>query len=328
MDKELEFEYDLANLALKGKRFKEAENKYLDIARKSNSSVSWCGVGLSKLGLIIDNESTVDEVFYCFNKAKTVDNTTINEVETFVLQNSFEIIKTLYSYFIQAHNLEEEAKKQKVMGVITVVASSFLGAASSTNDRQPSLYADLTALGGTALGYKGYSDGKLKQLEAGELKLKLASLIDETKTSVISFVKNQTDALEEFKQATNKLAIEFSNVISHGGNNLMEDKKVIYLKSCQIIEQYTINSSKIEVFEKASSTISFIGTVLKEDFDEGYLEGKVKYWGLNTAWLKIYIQELNEQQCMISVGANDQDILSAGAKKAIQKFKLNFPFTI
>lgn len=331
MDKELEFDYDLANLALKGKRFREAENKYLEIARKSNSSVAWCGVGLSKLGLIIDNESTIDEVFYCYNKAKTLDNSTINEVETFVLQNCFEIVKTLYSYFIHAHSLEEEAKRQKVMGVVTLVASSFMGTVSNSGTNRPSLYSDLTALGGTAIGFNGYANGKLKQLEATELKAKILSLIGETKSSVLLFVTNQTGKAKEFEQSVDKLHSDIIVQLLPEGqqNQILVDhqKPTNVFKDCSASEQFYVPQSRNVVFESLLDTLRKIGTIKYDNYEEGKIEAKSRYI-LQAVYIKALVIGVEENKSFVQLGANVDDVWGTGARKAIQKIKNNFSLQI
>ncbi len=43
-------DFDLAPLALKGKRFKEADERYINNAQKQNSDVACCGLSFSKFG--------------------------------------------------------------------------------------------------------------------------------------------------------------------------------------------------------------------------------------------------------------------------------------
>ena len=331
MDKDLEFEYDMANLALKGKRFKEAESKFLGIARQSNNSLAWCGVGLSKFGLIIDNEATIPEVFYCFNKAKTVDNESVNQVEDFVLQNSFEIIKTLFGYLIQAHNLQAEASKQKMLGVANFVFSSFMGAGSGVYSNKSSLYSDLTALGGTAMGYSNFANGKLKQLEAAELKTKINSLITETRDAVREFVISQVEKRKEFDEAVQKL---YTDVIGQLSPETQAPKKLLEtqkpdnaFKKCSASEQFYVEVPRNIAYENVLATIKRIGSVKYDNYEEGLIKGKSRYF-LQSVSIQILVMGIEDAKAFIQVGADGDDAWGTGARKVIQKFKDNFALKI
>jgi len=68
-----DFEFELATLALKGERFKEAEERFTNLAEKAKNSDAWCGLAISKFGLILE-DVTCDEIFYCFTKVEQVQH--------------------------------------------------------------------------------------------------------------------------------------------------------------------------------------------------------------------------------------------------------------
>ena len=71
---------DLATMALKGKRYNEAESIYMQIATQNNSSEAWVGMGICKLYQLADGR-TMDEVIFCLNKAKHLNPEISMEIE-------------------------------------------------------------------------------------------------------------------------------------------------------------------------------------------------------------------------------------------------------
>jgi len=55
--------FDIALLALKGKRYAEAEEIYLKIATEENSAEAWVGLGFCKLNQLAEGRS-MDEVSF------------------------------------------------------------------------------------------------------------------------------------------------------------------------------------------------------------------------------------------------------------------------
>ncbi|PSL50380.1 hypothetical protein CLV51_1011725 [Chitinophaga niastensis] len=198
MNDALTLELDLAKLSLAGKRFVEADQKYLSILKTSpNSSIAWCGLGVSKYGLLLKSNSTIEEVFYCFEKAKAVDPTAIDDVETFVIDNSFEVIKTLYQYYIIGLAADAEAKRQMTLNLFAGVISSVVG---GTMGKNSSLFANLAAIGGTAVSFSNYSDAKNLQSTVEDFQVKIKSTIQAIIEHVLGFTQNQTEKLDLFNE--------------------------------------------------------------------------------------------------------------------------------
>ena len=141
-------EFDLATLALKGRKFKEAEERYTRLIQLSNSIPAWCGLGLAKMGLPYTQEVTVDEIVYCFEKAKQqCDEQNTEPVEILFLDNVLKIIKDFYCYYFNTFAQLQEADRQALFGAVTMGISAFSGASRDAN-----LYKQLTAASGTAYG--------------------------------------------------------------------------------------------------------------------------------------------------------------------------------
>ncbi len=69
----------MAQMAFKGKRFDEAENILTDVIFSDESndiekSVAWIAIGSVKSSKFLINQGTIDEISYCFTKARQLGN--------------------------------------------------------------------------------------------------------------------------------------------------------------------------------------------------------------------------------------------------------------
>ena len=70
---------EMAQMAFKGKRFDEAENILTDVIFSDESndiekSVAWIAIGSVKSSKFLINQGTIDEISYCFTKARQLGN--------------------------------------------------------------------------------------------------------------------------------------------------------------------------------------------------------------------------------------------------------------
>ena len=63
--------YQLATLALKARRYVEAEQRFAEMLALSPSPELWIGLGQAKIGTFMHGTTTSDEIVYCFNQAKS-----------------------------------------------------------------------------------------------------------------------------------------------------------------------------------------------------------------------------------------------------------------
>ena len=75
-----DIEFDLAMLELKGNRYEKAEEMFVELTVKYNNADMWCGLGIAKMGRLLSN-TTVEEVFYCFDKARQLAPEKESELE-------------------------------------------------------------------------------------------------------------------------------------------------------------------------------------------------------------------------------------------------------
>ena len=91
---------DFATLALKGRRYQEAENIYMQLATNNNSSEAWLGIGVCKLYQLTEGK-TMDEVIFCFNKARNISPELTTELNNQLIMHTMVVLKT-YAQIIEA----------------------------------------------------------------------------------------------------------------------------------------------------------------------------------------------------------------------------------
>lgn len=127
-------ENELAVIAIKGGRYKEAENMFNQEISSEPTSMSYYGLGLCKLNLIMDVGRTTDEVFYCFDKALSIcpdmDKSQLETDIVAVCVNNLEQLNQLNA------RLEEEKKKQAnaaALGAALTIGAAMVGSSHKSN---------------------------------------------------------------------------------------------------------------------------------------------------------------------------------------------------
>jgi hypothetical protein len=148
---------ELAILAIKGNRYIEAENIYKSEVSSNPTSESYYGLGVCKTNLILEEQRTIDEVYYCFEKALEIaDNKQKIELDIIaVVVNALQQIQTLYE------QLEEEQEKQA--GAALIGAALTVGAAAIGSSHKSNAFTQISSLAAAGAGV-GISVGGLKKL--------------------------------------------------------------------------------------------------------------------------------------------------------------------
>lgn len=210
MTNSLDFEIDLAQLALRGYRFEEAEKRFLEIARISNISLAWCGVALAKSGLVYSGSSTVAEVFYCFDKAVMVEPENVEDVKKIVYSSVLKMISSFADYYTSALAQEKDAEWQKTKGYIFGIGSAVVGAA---NERQ-SKFTNLSALGGEVLGFATVANAQSKLSSARFKKERVIELINDLKSKSLDFFKSDTEEYRKLNDSVNSTIRSLINPVT------------------------------------------------------------------------------------------------------------------
>lgn len=159
-------ENELAVLAIKGGRYSEAEEMYNKEISSNPFPMSYFGLGLCKINMILDSGRTTDEAFYCFNKYLSLSNPEDRKV----IEN--DIIAVSLSTLEQLQNLKKELEKEKkkkanqvILGAALTVGSAMIG--SNRNSNAFTQLSSLAVAGsGVGLSMSGLSDmGSIPEIE-------------------------------------------------------------------------------------------------------------------------------------------------------------------
>jgi tetratricopeptide (TPR) repeat protein len=193
-----EVEYDLATLELKGRRFKQAGDQFMELVLKTQSTEAWCGLGLSRLGLILE-DTTLEEVFFCFNKAKAAGPDKTAEIEYLVLQTSTEAIGHLYQLYVDAIFRSRAANFRRTMAMVTTAASGIMAVNAANSNR---IMGSIAYAGLTALSYDRYLDATASSEQLVALSNRAVKIIEELKAQVQVFITSDNKQLIEFVVCT------------------------------------------------------------------------------------------------------------------------------
>ena len=122
-DQVIQTEFDFAFLELKANRYDRAESMFEAIARTHNHYAAWCGMGLAKMGKLLDGRSNVNEIEYCFIKAKEYGTPQTEEIELLYAKSVYGLIQGLLNSFI------ESAQKIKLLNqnMVLSIGTAFTG---------------------------------------------------------------------------------------------------------------------------------------------------------------------------------------------------------
>ncbi len=199
-EQEVSFNYEMAEMALRGKRFKEAEEKYKEIAAKTNSTEAWCGIGISKYGQLLDNVP-VDEIFYCFQKAKSIDESKISEIETIAIETSMEVIKSLYDLIILTGKAMDQAHLRMVQAALATVIGTM---STFRSDRRGSVMGTIVSAGFTAISFNEYVNASTSLQQMHTLNETAFAVVDKIKSNLQKLVTKELVLAEKFHAILNK----------------------------------------------------------------------------------------------------------------------------
>lgn len=145
-------EYDIALMDLKGKRFKKAEGKFIGLLKVSNSYKAWCGLAIAKAGLIME-DTTVEEIFYCFDKAKDAPDAEAEDIRSTVFQLTNELMQKIATLGLESNILAKNADREKArMAIKTALGAAFT--LKNTSEERPA--NSIVSATFTAFSYDGY----------------------------------------------------------------------------------------------------------------------------------------------------------------------------
>lgn len=184
-------ENELAIIAIKGGRFSEAEQMFNAEIMAKPSPMSYCGLGLCKINMLLNVGRTTDEVFYCFQKAinlsEAKDRSKMEIDIIAICISSLEQIQSLYT------QLEQEKKKQAnkaLIGAALTVGSAMVGSNHKSN-----AFTQISSLAVAGTGVGISLDGLLKLGTIPDMQKKIIEISSDIKSQLKKLISNETALL-------------------------------------------------------------------------------------------------------------------------------------
>lgn len=191
----IDTKFDLAILALKGKRYAEAEQLYTTIATEQNSPEAWVGLGFCKLNQLAEGR-TIQEVTYCLNKAISINPSIREKVENQFIGNCVVLLSIFINSFDQAIAKDRALKKKAAIGAILTGISVYSGFNSK------STFGMLASFAGAGAGI-GIAVESLNKIQS----------VNEFKSYLITTCNLVNEEVKAFVNPTNARLIEYETFI-------------------------------------------------------------------------------------------------------------------
>jgi hypothetical protein len=199
---------ELAVMAIKGGRYSEAEQMFNNEITTKPTPMSYYGLGLCKLNMILDVGRTTDEVFYCFEKAiSAAEENDKAKIEMDVIAICISNLEQLQSLFSQ---LEKQKKKQAnaaMLGAALTVGAAMVGSSGKSN-----AFTQISSLAVAGAGV-GMSLEGLSNLETiPEMQNKINELTINIKTELNKVIKLETTLLNSSLDSLTDISIEIKQI--------------------------------------------------------------------------------------------------------------------
>ena len=198
-----DFLYDKAVMALKAQRYDEATSCYEKILETGYNVDAWTGLGICKMFQIADGR-TMEEVLYCFEKARNVEGADNTEIDLKLIQYSQVVIMQCAAFAIAAINNALEAERNaKTAAIISLASVAVAGLSNSTGVK--------VLAGAAAATSAGISIGQFgKMTSSKEIGKYATTLLENIYTNVYGFLieKDKTKQAQALKETTEKLCKE------------------------------------------------------------------------------------------------------------------------
>lgn len=190
-----EFLFDKAHMALKAQRFEEAQSSYEQALQENYSVEAWTGLGVCKLFQITEDQ-TIEEVLFCYDKAKSVESANKVEIENHLLEHAILVVSKFADYAISAiKNLKEAEKKAKTAAFVSLASFAIAGMSDSRTTKIIS-----STVGASAVGIAVGQFAKMKSSK-------------ETGIYATEMMKNLFESIYNYLgEKSNELANQFKNI--------------------------------------------------------------------------------------------------------------------
>jgi len=183
--------FDIALLALKGKRYAEAEEIYLKIATEENSAEAWVGLGFCKLNQLAEGRN-MDEVSFCLKKAIKIEPNLQHQIESQFIGHCVVLLSAYSLVFDAAIKKDRALKKKAAIGAIVSAVSVYSGLNSK------SAFGTIASIAGASAGIGIAIDSLGKIQSVSEFKTYLISVCNSIHNEVKAFVSPSHDKIIEY----------------------------------------------------------------------------------------------------------------------------------
>lgn len=259
---------DFATLALKGKRYQEAENIYMQLATNENSSEAWLGIGICKLYQLTEGK-TMDEVIFCFNKSSSINPESKLDIDRELMIHTMLVFNT-YGQIIEAAGTKYHlAKKTAKTGAILAGISFIAGMNSSK------AFSTVASLAGTGVGV-GVAVDSLNKMDDYKALIKIIlDKYNDVYTKVIGFIDNQHPDLVSFCNSINNIAENAKREIAVIEGR--KDKSIMTNEDAKRLSFLVANTNEFNPFNTQNRTNILEMKNIMDKYDFSVLErGKLK----------------------------------------------------
>jgi len=219
-----EFLYDKAIMALKAQRYDEAQASYEQALQAGYSVEAWTGLGICKMFQIAEGQ-TMEEVLYCFEKARKVEGADNREIDLKLLQNAQVVILQCAAYAIASINNAIEAEKKAATAALISIASIAVGGLSNSIGTKIFAGAAAATAAGVAVGQFG------KMTSSKEIAKFATDLLEQIYNNVYGFLleKDKMEEAVELKETTDRLCNEILETLpgAIGVKSAKENEKAL-----------------------------------------------------------------------------------------------------
>lgn len=255
-----EFLYDKAIMALKAQRYDEAQSSYEQALQVGYSVEAWTGLGVCKLFQIAEGQ-TMEEVLYCFEKARGVEGADNKEIDLKLLLYSQVVILQCGAYAISSIKNAIEAKKNLQTAALIGLASAVVGSYSDTSSTK-------MLAGAAAATAAGVAVGKFGEIKSSEEIVKFSTdLLQNIYNNVYEFLieKDKTAEAIELKETTDRLCNEIIKETPAGKESIKKEAEDSWK-----LELENHKDNDIAVLSKSFHELGFNKVIIDKITEFGY----------------------------------------------------------